>query len=144
MSNDQKNAQNSSNKQSRTRFAITEIIVAVVIIAILVALILPVYLNYDTAVDDSWEVLTLRTLTTLEAVQKDLHLRTGTYGTGEFNRVEEVFTLEESTGWAPSIETNTAYHVEIVKNGVAYRVIAVSKNGTTLCRIYPGAKPCNG
>ena len=144
MSNDPKNALNSSNKQGRARFAIIEIIAAVVIIAILVAFILPVYLNYDAAVDNSWEALTLRTLTTLAAIQKDLHSRTGAYGMGVFNRDAGVSTLKESTGWAPSIESNTAYRVAVEKNGVEYRVTATSPNGKVLCRIYPGTRLCNG
>jgi len=116
-------------------FTLIELMTAVGVIALLSAIAIPVYNGY---VKTSREGALISNIATIEVFEEDFRLRTGAYQAGVFNVTPDAGLT--ALGWQPQQNDGTVYTIALA--GGSYKVTAVDRVGTTVCRQYPEKIPC--
>lgn len=116
-------------------WTLIELMIAVGMIAVLSAVAIPVYNGY---VQSSRVGALVNNVATIEVFEEDFRLRNGVYQAGVYNGAPDAnLTL---LGWQPQQNDGTVYTIVLV--GTSYRVTAVDRVGTTVCRQYPEKIAC--
>ena len=105
------------------------------------ALFTLVYRDYMKAMNASWEQVTFRVMDSILPFQdrfRDKHER---YAVGTFDRTLGDVTLANMIDWRPSVTDTNRYVAHVIGNN-AFKVIATSTAGRSLCRLYPSKQPC--
>ena len=109
------------------------------IVLVIAALLWPVYRGYQHADDASWETVTLRVMRSIEPPQQRTLEEFARYSSGVHDPTAGVSSLMDTLGWRPSEWDRTRYEVRAHEG---YFEVTASRDGETLCRRYPGEKPC--
>lgn len=115
-----------------------ELLIAVAVIAVIAAVAVPVYRDYVATARDAALV---RRVTTIEVFQEDFKLRTGTYGDGLYDAANGIVTLTTAIDWKPSSDDGVVYEVT-ANRGESWTARATDSTGRTICRVFPGGRPC--
>ena len=110
--------------------------VAVGVIAILSAFAIPIYNGY---VSTSRIGAFMNNIATVEVFEEDYRLRNDVYQPGILNGVPDANLIQ--LGWQPQENDGTVY--TIVLAGTSYRVTAMDRVGTTVCRQFPEKIACS-
>ena len=116
-------------------YTLIEMMVAVGLIAVLSAIAIPAYNNY---ISTSRVGALVNNIATVEVFEEDYRLRNGVYQPGVFNGTPDANLL--LLGWQPQENDGTVY--TIVLAGSSYKVTAVDRVGTTVCRQLPEKIDC--
>jgi prepilin-type N-terminal cleavage/methylation domain-containing protein len=116
-------------------YTLIEMMVAVGLLAVISAIAIPVYNGY---VSTSRVGALVDNISTVEVFEEDYRLRNGTYQPGVFNGAPDANLL--LLGWQPQQNDGTVY--TIVLAGASYKVTAVDRVGTTVCRQLPEKIVC--
>lgn len=119
-------------------FSLLELLIALAVIAVIAAIAVPVYRDYVATARDAALVRQVRTI---EVFQEDFKLRTGSYGGGRYDAANGVVTLTTAIDWKPSSDDGVVYEVT-ANNGESWTARATDSTGRTICRVFPGGKPC--
>ncbi len=115
-----------------------ELLIAVAVIAVIAAVAVPAYRDYVATARDAALV---RQVTTIEIFQEDFKLRTGSYGAGSYDAGNGIATLTAAIDWKPSSDDGIVYEVT-ANRGESWTAIATDSTGRTICRLFPGGRPC--
>lgn len=127
-----------SDRRPPTGFSLLELLIAVAVIAVVAAIAVPIYRDYVATARDAALV---RQVTTIEVFQEDFKLRTGAYGAGRYDAANGVATLTAAIDWKPSSDDGVVY--EVTSNrGESWTARATDSTGRTICRVFPGGRPC--
>ena len=121
-----------------TGFSLLELLVVIAVVAIVAAIAVPVYRDYVATARDAALV---RQVTTIEVFQEDFKLRTGAYGTGRHDAANGIATLTTAIDWKPSSDDGVVYEVT-ANRGESWTAKATDSTGRTICRVFPGRRPC--
>ena len=121
-----------------TGFSLLELLITLAVIAVVAAIAVPVYRDYVGTARDATLV---RQVTTIEVFQEDYKLRTGSYGAGRYDAANGVATLTTAIDWKPSSDDGVVYEVT-ANGGDSWTATATDSAGRTICRVFPGGKPC--
>ena len=121
-----------------TGFSLLELLIVLAIIAVVAAIAVPVYRDYVATARDAALV---RQVTTIEVFQEDYKLRTGTYGAGRYDAANGIATLTATIDWQPSSDDGVVYEVT-ANRGETWTARATDSTGRTICRVFPGGRPC--
>ena len=121
-----------------TGFSLLELLVVLAIIAVVASIAVPIYRDYVATARDAALV---RQVTTIEVFQEDYKLRTGSYGAGRYDAVNGVATLTTAIDWQPSSDDGVVYEVT-ANGGESWAARATDSAGRTVCRVFPGGRPC--
>lgn len=127
-----------TERQTSTGFSLLELLIVLAIIAVVAAIAVPVYRDYVATARDAALV---RQVTTIEVFQEDFKLRTGTYGAGRYDAANAIATLTTAIDWAPSSDDGVVYEVT-ANRGESWTARATDSTGRTICRVFPGGRPC--
>lgn len=108
---------------------------------VVLALFTLVYRDYTVASSESWQQVTYRVMDSMLPFQdrfRDTHER---YAVGVFDRTQGDATLTRMIDWRPSVTDSNRYVVHVIGNN-AFKVIATSTDGRSLCRLYPSKQHC--
>ena len=119
-------------------FSLLEVLVAVVVIVAIAAIGIPIYRGYVTTAEDG---VLLAQMRAMSVFQEDTRLRTGSYGSGDFDAAAGVNTLTAAIGWQAAANDDAVYSV-VANAGVSWTVAAAKPNGRSLCRVFPANAPC--
>ncbi len=108
------------------------------IVAVVAAIAVPIYRDYVATARDAALV---RQLTTIEVFQEDYKLRTGSYGAGRYDAANSIATLTTAIDWKPSSDDGVVYEVTAT-GGDSWTAKASDSTGRTICRVFPGGRPC--
>jgi type IV pilus assembly protein PilE len=117
-------------------FTLIELMVAVGVIAVLSAIAIPVYNGY---VKTSREGALVNNIATIEVFEEDYRLRNGVYQPGVYDAGADADLA--LLGWQPQDNDGTVYTILLVGT-TSYKVTAVDRAGTTVCRQYPQKIAC--
>lgn len=119
-------------------FSLLELLIVLAIIAVVAAIAVPIYRDY---VGTARDAALVRRVTTIEVFQEDYKLRTGAYGAGRYDAAGGVATLTDAIDWKPSSDDGVVY--EVTSNrGESWTARATDSTGRTVCRVFPGGRPC--
>lgn len=124
----------------RTRRLIQPLAVSALVIVIL-ALFTLVYRDFLLAKTASWEQVTYRVMDSMVPFQERFHSIHERYAVGAFDRRQGDFTLNKMIDWRPSVTDSNRYIAHVIGNNT-FKVIATSREGRSLCRLYPSKQPC--
>lgn len=127
-----------TERQTSTGFSLLELLIVLAIIAVVAAIAVPVYRDYVATARDAALV---RQVSTIEVFQEDFKLRTGAYGAGRYDAANGIATLTNAIDWAPSSDDGTVYEVT-ANRGESWTARATDSAGRTICRVFPGGRPC--
>ena len=122
--------------KNQSGFTLIELMIAVGVIAVLSAVALPIYNGY---VQTSREGALVNNIATTEVFEEDYKLRNGVYQPGVYNAGPDANLT--ALGWQPQQNDGTVYTIVLVGT-TSYKVTAVDRNGTTVCRQYPEKIAC--
>lgn len=105
------------------------------------ALFTLVYRDYKAASHESWEQVTFRVMDSMLNFQDRFHDKHERYAVGAFDRTQDDVTLANMIDWRPSVTDSNRYVAHVIGNN-AFKVIATSTDGRSLCRLYPSKQPC--
>ena len=123
----------------RNRFI--EPLVVIGLFIVVFALFAFVYRDYVGARIASWEQVTYRVMDSMLPFQTRFHQRHERYAVGAFDRANGELTLASTIDWRSSVTDSNRYVAHVIGNN-AYKVIATSEDGRSLCRLYPSKQPC--
>lgn len=124
----------------RTSFLVEPAIV-ISLVLVVIGLFTFTYFNYIDVRESTWESSTKRVMDSMQPFQAKYHQQHGRYAVGIYDRLRSVIELNEVVGWKPSITDQNRYIAHIVGKN-AYKVVATSPDGDTICRIYPAQEAC--
>ena len=107
----------------------------------LLALFSLVYRDYVVASEASWQQVTLRVMDSMLPFQERFHEVHERYAVGTFDRSRGEVTLANTIDWHSSVTDTNRYVAHVIGNN-AFKVIATSKDGRSLCRLYPSMQLC--
>ena len=119
-------------------FSLLELLIVLVVIAVVAAIAVPAYRDY---VGTARDAALVRQVTTMEVFQEDYKLRTGAYGAGRYDAANGIATLTDAIDWKPSSDDGVVYEVT-VNGGGSWTARATDSTGRTICRVFPGGRPC--
>ena len=119
-------------------FSLLELLIALAVIAVVAAIAVPVYRGHVATARDAALV---RQVTTIEVFQEDFKLRTGAYGAGGYDAANGITTLTTAIDWQPSSDDGIVYAVT-ANGAVSWTATATDSTGRSICRVFPGGKPC--
>lgn len=108
---------------------------------ILVVLFTFVYRDYTVANNASWQQVTYRVMDSMLPFQERYHEEHKRFAVGVFDRSGSEITLANTIDWRSSVTDSNRYVTHVIGNN-AYKVIATSEDGRSLCRLYPSKQPC--
>lgn len=73
--------------------------------------------------------------------QERFHEEHQRYAVGAFDRAQGDKSLSNMIDWRPSVTDSNRYVAHVVGNS-AFNVTATSKDGRSLCRMYPSKQAC--
>ncbi len=100
-----------------------------------------VYRDYEAAEYASWQQVTFRVMDSMLPFQERFHLVHERFAVGAFDRANGELTLASTIDWRSSVTDPNRYVAHVIGNN-AYKVIATSEDGRSLCRLYPSKQPC--
>lgn len=115
-------------------------IISTLVLVISVSFIF-VYRDYLVANTASWQQVTYRVMDSMLPFQERFHTRHDRYAFGIFDRARDVWSLNTAIDWKPSITDTNRYIAHVIGTN-AYKVIATTKDGQSLCRLYPSKQNC--
>lgn len=118
-----------------------EIALALCLLLGVVGLSVPVYFDFVEAKTTSWSKITHRVMDSMAPFQARFHETNARFAFGVFDRTAGDQSLLEATGWKPSVTDSNKYVAHVVGTN-AYKVVATSTTGESLCRMYPAKQPC--
>lgn len=127
-----------TGRRPPTGFSLLELLIVLAIIAVVAAIAVPIYRDYVATARDAALV---RQVTTIEVFQEDHKLRTGTYGAGSYDAANGIATLTAAIDWKPSSDDGVVYEVT-ASRGETWTARATDSAGRTICRVFPGGRPC--
>lgn len=110
-------------------------------IAVVLLLFFLVYQNYVEARSASWQQVTYRVMDSMLPFQERFHEKHDRFAVGTFDRTEDELSLADMINWRPSVTDSNRYVAHVIGTN-AFKVIATSDDGRTLCRMYPSKQPC--
>ena len=127
-----------TGRRSSTGFSLLELLIVLAIIAVVAAIAVPIYRDYVATARDAALV---RQVTTIEVFQEDYKLHTGSYGAGRYDGAAGIATLTAAIDWRPSSDDGVVYEVT-ANGGDDWTARATDSSGRTICRVFPGGRPC--
>lgn len=127
-----------TERRPATGFSLLELLIVLAIIAVVAAIAVPIYRDY---VGTARDAALVRQVATIEVFQEDYKLRTGTYGAGRYDAASGVATLTDAIDWKPSSDDGSVYEVT-ANGGDNWTASATDSTGRTICRVFPGGRPC--
>ena len=121
-----------------TGFSLLELLIALAVVAVIASLAVPAYREYVATARDA---VLARQVATLEVFQEDFKLRTGSYGAGHYDAANGIDTLTSAIDWQPSSDDGIVFEVT-ADRGESWTARATDSTGRTVCRVFPGARPC--
>ena len=118
----------------RCGYTLLELMVVVVVVALVATLALPAYRGY---MQSSREGVLAANIATMEVFQEDYRLRTGAY----LQTAASTAAIAAAIGWRPRSDDGVRYGIA-AGTGDAYRVTAVSADGTRVCLQLPERTRC--
>ena len=100
-----------------------------------------VYRNHEAAEYASWRQVTYRVMDSMLPFQKRFHEKHERYAVGAFDRARNEESLATTINWRSSVTDTNRYVAHVIGNN-AFKVIATSRDGRSLCRLYPSKQPC--
>ena len=108
---------------------------------VLLSLFAFVYRDYVVANKASWQQVTYRVMDSMLPFQERFHEERGRYTVGAFDREKDDLTLASTIDWRPSVTDTNRYVAHVIGTN-AFKVIATSRDGHSLCRLYPSKQDC--
>lgn len=121
-----------------TGFSLLELLIVLAVIAVVAAIAVPAYRDY---VGTARDAALVRQVTTIEVFQEDHKLRTGIYGAGRYDAANGIATLTDAIDWKPSSDDGVVYDVT-ANGGESWTARVTDSTGRTICRVFPGGRPC--
>ena len=100
-----------------------------------------VYRDHEAAEYASWQQVTYRVMDSMLPFQEHYHKEHKRFAVGVFDRSGGEVTLANTIDWHSSVTDSNRYVTHVIGNN-AYKVIATSEDGRSLCRLYPSKQPC--
>ena len=100
-----------------------------------------VYRDHEAAEYASWQQVTYRVMDSMLPFQERYHEEHNRYAVGAFDRSKDDLTLTDTIDWRSSVTDTNRYVAHVIGNN-AFKVIATSEDGRSLCRFYPSKQPC--
>jgi len=100
-----------------------------------------VYQDYLLAKTASWQQVTYRVMDSILPFQERFHTSHDRYAFGIFDRARDEWSLNAAIDWKPSITDANRYIAHVIGTN-AYKVIATTTDGQSLCRLYPSKQNC--
>ena len=100
-----------------------------------------VYQDYLLAKTASWQQVTYRVMDSILPFQERFHTSHDRYAFGIFDRARDEWSLNAAIDWKPSITDTNRYIAHVIGTN-AYKVIATTTDGQSLCRLYPSKQNC--
>ncbi len=108
---------------------------------VVLALFLLVYQDYIEAKSASWQQVTYRVMDSMLPFQERYREEHERYAVGTFDRAQSDLVLANMIGWRPSVTDSNRYVADVIGTN-AFKVTATSRDGRSLCRLYPAKQPC--
>ena len=100
-----------------------------------------VYQDYVEAKSASWPQVTYRVMDSMLPFQERFHKEHERYAVGTFDRAQSELGLANMIDWRPSVTDSNRYVADVIGTN-AFKVTATSRDGRSLCRLYPSKRPC--
>ena len=124
-----------------TRNRLIEFFVVIGLFIFVLVLFAFVYRDYVVARDASWQQVSYRVMDSMLPFQKRFHEMHERYAVGAFDRARNEESLANTINWRSSVTDTNRYVAHVIGNN-AFKVIATSRDGRSLCRLYPSKQPC--
>ncbi|MCY3858922.1 MAG: hypothetical protein OXG25_08435 [Gammaproteobacteria bacterium] len=100
-----------------------------------------VYQDYVEAKSASWQQVTFRVMDSMLPFQERYREEHERYAVGTFDRAQNDLSLAKLIDWHPSVTDSNRYVADVIGTN-AFKVTATSRDGPSLCRLYPAKQPC--